>query len=143
VLSAAFFFALSLIATKMLTRTVSTFAILLWMNVVQLPMGLVGSDPLFLGKIGLWQLPSVAGVAIAGLASHFCLTNAFRAGEASMVVPLDFLRIPLIALVGWFFYGEPIDLPVFVGAAIIVLGVMWNLRAETRAAPPVAAKLDA
>jgi uncharacterized membrane protein len=40
------------------------------------------------------------GVPIAGLTSHYCLSNAFRAGDATLVVPLDFTRIPLIAMVG-------------------------------------------
>ena len=49
-----------------------------------------------------------------------------------MVIPLDFLRIPLIAFVGWMFYGERLDLLVFAGAGIIVSGIVWNLRAEMR-----------
>ena len=49
-----------------------------------------------------------------------------------MVVPLDFLRIPLIALVGWVFYGETIDVFVFAGAGLIICGVLWNLLAESR-----------
>ena len=67
---------------------------------------------------------------MSGLASHFCLTQAFRFGDATVVVPLDFMRIPLIALVGWWFYGEALDAYVFAGAALIVLGISWNLRAE-------------
>ena len=70
------------------------------------------------------------GVALAGLSSHYCLTNAFRHGDATIVVPLDILRIPLIALIGWSFYGEALDGFVFAGAAIIVAGIFWNLRAE-------------
>ena len=69
-------------------------------------------------------------IGTAGLFAHFCLSNAFRAGDASVVVPLDFLRIPLIAFVGWMFYGERLDLLVFAGAGIIVSGIVWNLRAE-------------
>ena len=57
-------------------------------------------------------LPAL-GIGIAGLSSHYCLTNAFRAGDAIVVVPLDFLRIPLIALVGWWLYGETLDIFVF------------------------------
>ena len=69
-------------------------------------------------------------VGLAGLASHYCLTNAFRAGDASVVVPLDFLRIPLIAVIGWWLYGEALDVFVFVGAGLIIAGVLWNLRSE-------------
>jgi drug/metabolite transporter (DMT)-like permease len=60
------------------------------------------------------------------------LTQAFRSGDATVVVPLDFLRIPLIALVGWTFYGEPLDGYVFAGAGLIICGILWNLRAESR-----------
>jgi len=132
VLAAALGYAIALIATKQLTRHVSTFAILFWMNAIQLPLGLAGSNPLFVLELGSAQLPAVIGVGIAGLTSHYCLTNAFRAGDATVVVPCDFLRIPLIALVGWLFYGERLDVFVFAGAALIIAGVAWNLRAEAR-----------
>lgn len=132
VLAAAFGFAISLIATKQLTATVGTFAILFWMNAMQLPMALAGSHPLFLLRLESNHVPFAVGVGVAGLASHFCLTNAFRSGDATVVVPFDFLRIPLIALVGWLFYSEPLDIFVFAGAAVIISGVVWNLRAELR-----------
>ena len=130
-LGAAIGFALAIIATKKLTATESTFTILLWMNVLQLPMNLAGSHPLFLLKLDMATLLPAVGVGLAGLASHFCLTNAFRHGDATIVVPLDFLRIPLIGVVGWSLYGEPLDPLVFVGAGFIIVGVLWNLRAET------------
>jgi len=47
------------------------------------------------------------------------------------VVPLDFMRIPLIAVIGWAFYGESLDIFVLIGALIIISGVLWNLRAES------------
>ena len=53
-----------------------------------------------------------------------------RRGDASLVVPLDFMRIPLIAMVGWWLYGERLDGYVFSGAGLIVIGVLWNLRSE-------------
>jgi drug/metabolite transporter (DMT)-like permease len=130
ILGGALGFAVSSIATKKLIVTETTFAILFWMNVMQLPMNLVGSSASFLTRIEPGQALPLIGVAIAGLSSHYCLTNAFRYGDASIVVPLDFLRIPLIALVGWSLYGEPLDGFVFAGAAIIVTGIFWNLRAE-------------
>ncbi|MFL6933765.1 MAG: EamA family transporter, partial [Xanthobacteraceae bacterium] len=133
VLAAAVGFAVSLIATKQLTTSVGTFAILFWMNVMQLPMGLAGSEPWFVLKLEAAHIPYLIGVGIAGLSSHFCLTNAFHAGDATVVVPFDFLRIPLIALVGWLFYAEALDVFVFAGAAIIIAGVVWNLRSEWRA----------
>ncbi len=114
--------------------TETTFGIVFWMAVIQLPLSLIGSDlSVFLHLEPRHILPAI-GVGIAGLTSHYCLSNAFRAGDATLVVPLDFMRIPLIAIVGWTFYGEQLDIFVLLGALIIVGGVIWNLRSEnTRA----------
>src|SRR5262252_6298541 len=87
VLSAAFGYAIALTATKRLTATETTFAIVLWMNLIQLPLGLAGSDPLFALRLGAGQVLPVIGVGISGLTSHYCLANAFRAGDATVVVP--------------------------------------------------------
>ncbi|HEX4829091.1 MAG TPA: DMT family transporter [Xanthobacteraceae bacterium] len=129
-LVAAFGLAITLIATKKLTRTDSTFAIVFWMMLIQLPLALAGSDPLFVTKLNQGQVPAVIGIGVTGLVSHYCLTNAFRAGDAGVVVPLDFMRIPLIAVTGWWLYGESLDVFVFLGAGLIVTGILWNLRSE-------------
>jgi drug/metabolite transporter (DMT)-like permease len=130
VLTAAFGFAVSLIQTKALTTSETTYAIVLWMNAVQLPLALMGSEFKNFLNLGAGQALPLLGVAVSGLASHFCLTQAFRFGDATVVVPLDFMRIPLIAFVGWWLYGEAVDAYVFAGAGLIMLGISWNLRAE-------------
>jgi len=130
VLLAAFGYAITMITTKQLTKTETTFGIVFWMAVIQLPLSLIGSDPtVFLRFEPRHILPAI-GVGIAGLTSHYCLSNAFRSGDATLVVPLDFMRIPLIAVVGWALYGERLDVFVLLGAMIIVSGVLWNLRSE-------------
>lgn len=133
VLGAAFAFALTAILTKALTRTESTYAILFWMNAMQLAANLIGAERGFWSKIDWPQAVPLATICVVGLLSHFFLTNAYRAGDATMVVPLDFLRIPLIAVVGSQLYGEALDPLVFVGSASIVAGILYNLRAEARA----------
>jgi drug/metabolite transporter (DMT)-like permease len=138
VLAAAVGLATTLITTKRLTRTDSSFAIIFWMNLIQAPLAFVASAPLFFLKLGAWQIPAVAAIGAAGLISHYCLTNAFRAGDASVVVPLDFMRIPLIAIIAWWLYGERLDLFVFIGAALIIAGILWNLRAEAARPKPAA-----
>lgn len=130
------FYAIANVLTKKMTGNTSVFAIVFWMNMMQLPMGLVGSDLSFPLRLESWQWPSVIGVGVAGLTSHYCMANAFRWGDASVVTPIDFMRIPLIALVGWWFFGETVDVWVFVGGLIILAGILWNLRAETRPRPP-------
>jgi drug/metabolite transporter (DMT)-like permease len=129
-LAAALGFAIALIATKKLTRTDSPFAIVFWMMLIQLPLALFASDPLFLARLDWGQAPAVIGIGLSGLASHYCLTRAFRVGDAGVVVPLDFMRIPLIAVIGWWLYGEPLDGFVFLGAGLILTGILWNLRSE-------------
>jgi drug/metabolite transporter (DMT)-like permease len=151
VLLAAIAYAISLIVTKKLTARVSTFTIIFWMNAIQLPLALAspafhaatGGPSLFVFRLGADLLIPTLALGAVGLTSHFCLTQAFRSGDATVVVPLDFLRIPLIALVGWMFYGEALDGFVFAGAALIICGVLWNLLAESRRSRfPVAASTE-
>jgi drug/metabolite transporter (DMT)-like permease len=131
VLLAAFGFAITMITTKKLTMTETTFGIIFWMSVIQMPMALVGSSLDVFTHLNTGHILPAIGVGVCGLTSHYCLSNAFRAGDASLVVPLDFMRIPLIAVVGWAFYGESLDIFVLIGALIIVAGVVWNLRSES------------
>ena len=132
VLLASLGYAVSNIGTKKLIPVQSTIAILFWMNLMQAVMALVGIDLAFPLRLDAHHWIWAIGIAVGGTAAHYCLTNALRVADAMVVIPLDFLRIPLIAFVGWMFYAERVDLLVFVGAAIIVAGIMWNLRAEMR-----------
>ncbi|AWM85938.1 DMT family transporter [Microvirga sp. 17 mud 1-3] len=132
VLGVALAFALVAIVTKRLTATESTFSIIFLMNLMQLPMNLIGAGWGFWQRLEVSQALPLLGLCAGGLLSHFCLTNAYRHGDASMVVPLDFLRIPLIAFVGWRLYGEPLDPYVFVGSACIIAGILYSLRRETK-----------
>lgn len=139
VLGAAVGFAITSIVTKKLISTESTFTILFLMNLIQLPLNLAGSDLGFLARLEAGHLLPVLGIMISGLSSHYCLTNAFRSGDAIVVIPLDFLRIPLIALVGWVFYGEVLDVAVLFGAGLIIAGIVWNLVVESRQSTPTPA----
>jgi drug/metabolite transporter (DMT)-like permease len=57
---------------------------------------------------------------------------ALSLAPASVVTPIDFLRLPLIAVVGMLAYGEPADVWTFAGGGIILLANWINVRAETR-----------
>ena len=130
VLAAAFGYAITMVTTKQLTATETTFGIVFWMAIIQFPLSFIGMNPADFLRLEPSHILPVFGIGIAGLSSHYCLSNAFRAGDATLVVPLDFMRIPLIAVVGWAFYGERLDIFVLLGALIIVSGVLWNLRSE-------------
>jgi uncharacterized membrane protein len=109
VLAASLGYAVSNIGTKKLIPVQSTIAILFWMNLMQAVMALVGIDLAFPLRLGAHDWIWAIGIAVGGTAAHYCLTNALRVADAIVVIPLDFLRIPLIAFVGWMFYGETLD----------------------------------
>lgn len=69
-------------------------------------------------------------VAVTGLTAHFSLTTALGLAPAMLVAPMEFARLPLIALVGVWLYAEPLDPMVFLGAALIFSANIWNLRAS-------------
>ena len=126
-------FAGSALCTKLLTRTATTTCILFWLTVMQAVFGLVtaGWD----GQITaptMGSLPWIVLVGIAGLTAHFCLTTALTLAPAVIVVPMDFLRLPAIAVVGVLFYDEPLSAALILGAAIILCANLLNIRAEAR-----------
>lgn len=129
----AIFFAISIMTTKILTRTQTITCILFYLTAMQLVFGLVTA-----GYDGDISLPSASGlpfvllVGAAGLVAHFCLTKALTLAPATIVVPIDFVRLPTIAIVGMLLYNETSDLWVFAGAALIFAGNYYNIWTETR-----------
>ncbi|WP_299675106.1 DMT family transporter [uncultured Roseobacter sp.] len=131
--SSAIFFALTIMFTKRLTRSQSITCILFYLTTMQLVMGLVAAG--YDGDIalpGAASLPYVVMIGIAGLLAHYCMTNALALAPATVVVPIDFVRLPAIAVIGMLLYSEPLELFVFLGAAIIFAGNYLNIWAETR-----------
>ncbi|MBB95786.1 MAG: EamA family transporter [Rhodobacteraceae bacterium] len=131
---AAVCFAFTTIFTKRLTRTATIGCILFWLTVIQLVLGLVtaGLD-MDIALPDAQSAPWVILVALAGLLAHFCIANALSIAPATFVIPIDFARVPTIAIVGMLLYGEPLDVWVFVGAVVIFAGNYINLLAERRA----------
>ncbi len=134
-LMAAVAFGVSIAMVKSLTRTDTTLQIIFWMTVVQSIAG-------FVPAIVVWTWPSATAwgwllvVAFCGTFSHYCMARAMLYADATIVVPMDFLRVPLTALAGWLIYAERMDLLTVLGAAMILGGNVLNLRspAERRAA---------
>jgi drug/metabolite transporter (DMT)-like permease len=131
-LSAAVGFAVSVIMVKSRTRSDSALTIIFWMLVYQSLMGL-------LPAIAVWRWPSPATwswivvIAFCGTYSHYCIARAMQHAEATVVVPMDFLRVPLTALAGWLVYAEHVDLFTVAGVMLILAGNLFNLRRPTRA----------
>jgi drug/metabolite transporter (DMT)-like permease len=131
-LAASVGFAVSVIMVKSLTRSDHVVAIIFWMLVVQSLLGLL---PAALA----WRWPSatvwgwIGVVAFCGTFSHYCMARAMRHADATVVVPMDFVRVPLTAMAGWLVYAERIDLLTVVGVVLILTGNLLNLRRPRRA----------
>lgn len=127
VLCAAVSFGISMVMVKSLTRTESVVRIIFWMLVVQ---SIIGFIPAWIEwrnpPLALW--PWIVAIAFTGMSSHFCLARALTYADATLVSPMDFLRLPFTALVGWLVYSENIDAFTVAGAALILLGNLVNLR---------------
>lgn len=131
--AAAVFFALTMLLTKRLTRTNTITSILFFLTTIQLVFGLITAG--YDGDIALptaSSLPYLVLVGLAGLLAHFCLTTALSIAPATVVVPIDFARLPVIAVVAMLLYNEPLELWVFVGAAVIFAANYLNIWNETR-----------
>jgi drug/metabolite transporter (DMT)-like permease len=132
---AAIMFAATAIFTKKLTTTETITCILFYLTAIQLVMGLVAS--LYDGDMALPSmatLPWVVLIGIAGLTAHFCLTTALSIAPASIVMPIDFARLPAIAVVGMVFYAEPLAWGVAAGALLIFAGNYINILGARRSA---------
>ena len=124
-------FAGSMMATKKLTSDQSITCILFWLTLMQLAMGLVAT--VFMGTITFPEGVNIIWimiVGIGGLTAHFCITNALTLAPAIVVIPLDFMRLPLISVIGFLAYGEAFELPILFGAGVIFIAIMLNLKAE-------------
>lgn len=131
--ASAIFFALTTVFTKRLTRTQSITCILFYLTVLQLIFGLITAG--YDGDIALpdaTTLPWLILIGCAGLLAHFCIASALSFAPATVVIPIDFIRLPVIAVIGMLAYNEVIDVWVFVGAVIIFAGNYINIIAETR-----------
>ncbi len=134
--TAAVGFAGTAIFTKRLTRTEPVLSILFWMTTMQTVMGLICAFA-WGGHLRLPDATTGPGLLViggAGLLAHYCLTTALSFAPASIVMPFDFTRLPVIAVVGMVLYGEALDPMVFLGAAVIFAANFYNVRNETRAA---------
>lgn len=142
VLAGAVGYALSHTLTRRLALSDPPLVILFYMTVIQLPLGL-------LPALATWTTPAPAlwpwllVVGLSALSAHYCMARALALAPATVVVPMDFLRLPLIAVVGALVYGERLEWSVLAGAAVMLLGNWINISAERRRARRQARPADA
>lgn len=128
---AALSFATVAILTKRLTRGIPVYGILFWLTFMQFFFGLIGAG--WDGQVSLptaETLPLLGLIGLCGVLAHLSLTSALALAPAGFVTPIDFIRLPLIAVIGALFYAEPFDPYVLVGGAVIFAGILLNIRAQ-------------
>jgi drug/metabolite transporter (DMT)-like permease len=129
-LAAAVGFGVSVAVVKSLTRTEQTLTIIFWMLVVQAAASL-------LPALYVWSWPPLQTwgwmivIAFCGTFSHYCMARALLHADATVVLPMDFLRVPLTAALGWLLYTERLDLFTVLGAVMILTGNLLNLKPAT------------
>ena len=122
-------FATTSLLTKRLTKDESIIGILFWLTVFQAVFGLITA-----GYDGQFTLPTMATlpwlvlIGFCGVMAHLSMTTALSLAPASFVMPFDFLRLPVIAVIGAVVYAEALDPYVLLGAAVIFAGIWINLR---------------
>ena len=129
---AAIGFAVNLIFTRKIMLHDQVLCVLFWMTASQTIMALVLMLATGVTLPSMAMVPWLVVIAITGLTAHFSLTSALGLAPATIVAPMEFARLPIVALVGVWLYGETLDPMVFLGAAIIFSANFWTLRLNTR-----------
>jgi len=130
-LGGAFFYATQMIYTKRLAATDTPLAVLFWMPTIQAPLAFVAALPQWVAP-RLADAPWMLLLGVGSYTAHYCMMRAMKIADATVVVPVDYARLPLIAVVGALFYGEPFDPAVLAGAAVIFAGTYYSLSRERR-----------
>ncbi len=126
-------FAGAMLCTRNLLSTESPLCILFYMAIMQLPLStgllLLFGDFLF---PDLSTLLLIVFITAGVMFSHYCMARAFQLAEVSAVVPMEYLRLPMIAIAGALLYAEPIDIATIVGGTTILAANYMNVRVSTR-----------
>lgn len=122
-------FALNMMLTRRIMRHDGVLCVLFWMTVAQTLFALVLSLLWGFTWPSAGMIPWLVVIALTGLTAHYSLTSALGLAPASVVAPMEFARLPVMALVGVWLYAETLDPFVFLGAGLIFLANWWNIRA--------------
>jgi drug/metabolite transporter (DMT)-like permease len=123
---AAIFFSLTFVCSKALSRTEHPLTVLFFMCLIQAPIGLALGLKSFVVPNSM-QCAWLLLVGVTSLTGHFCISSAMAKADASVVVTLDFLRLPLITAVGVIGYQEPFKPMLVVGAGLMLIGNLINI----------------
>jgi drug/metabolite transporter (DMT)-like permease len=69
-----------------------------------------------------WMLLALQGAN--GAISQLLVTKAFQLADASLVAPVDFMRLPSVAVCAFLFFGEVANQSTWIGAALIFVALV-------------------
>jgi len=130
-LSSAFLYALTLITSRQLSGTESSHTILFYYSVGVLIV--TGATMPW-----LWVTPSWSDlwvfllVGVAGSIGQFCLNQAFRYSEVSLLAPIDYTGLVWGTLFGWALWSQLPSVTVIVGSLIVVGSTLYIVNRERR-----------
>ncbi len=136
VLGASIGFAAANVMVKALSRTDSSFNVVFYMFIIQWPIGILGAALTWITPAP-GDVPWIVLVGVTALTAHYCMAKALSLADATLVIPIDFLRLPMIVVIGMVFYAEPFSPFILFGAVLIFAGNYYNIRTESRAAQTV------
>ena len=122
-LAAAVGYGIATVTMRMLAQRDTPLCILFYMSLIQLPLGFILALDEWEWPDPISQGPWILMIGLTGLSAHYCMANAMRLAEATVVVTMDFMRLPLIAVVGYLFYGEILEVWVGGGAILVCIGI--------------------
>ena len=130
-LGGAAFYGASITMVKSLTRTDRALAIVFYMNLMQFAFGL-GPALADWTMPGWGDVPWILLAGVCGLTAHYCFSRALALLDVSVAAPIDYLRLPTAALVGYLVYAELVDIWVGVGSALVFAANYYNVWREAR-----------
>jgi drug/metabolite transporter (DMT)-like permease len=119
--------------TKELTKTDSILSILFFMSIIQLPLSFIGS--IMIGDMQfniIQEMPLILLLTVTSLLAHYSLSSALKTSDATIILPIDYIRLPIIVIVGWYYYNEIITNNVIIGSILIIFGAVIFLRKDIK-----------
>ncbi len=132
VIVSAVFYAGSNVSTKVLAGTDNPRVIVFYMNLIHIPLALIGVVATGWTIPGWADLGWLMAVAAAATLAHYCLANALHEADASLVMPYDFLKLPWVTLLAFLAFDEIPSIWGWTGGLVIFASVTYIVRRETR-----------
>jgi len=130
-LAAAAFHAVADTYSRFLARYDKLQAIMLFNFIFTIPLAAIPAM-IYWTPVSSEIWPELIAFCVAGVTAQFCLTRSFGIAEASLVSPILYFRLPLVAVIAYYAFGQETEIWTWVGAGIIVLATTWMARIEVR-----------